>query len=165
MTAQRHKGNAAEGLKALAVIVGTAVLLVLLWLVGTAAENPGFRWTEQQKASGSAGSGGSRSEIPVCEYAKVENRHSRRRYMVVEFSVFVQARADNPQQLADLVDRHRGELTDDIRAVVAGMSPEALRDPQLVSIKREVQDCLEGVVGAGLVGEVLVPVWHCEQVR
>ena len=146
------------------MVLGTLVVLVLLWLLGAGLDNTGLPWVRREWGR-SAGQRELESEIPVCEYVKAENWYSWRRCVAVEFSVFAKAQEDGNKQLADLVDKHRSQLTDDIRAVVAGVEPEALRDPELVLVKHEVQDCLDDVVGKGLVAEVLVPVWHAQRVQ
>ena len=98
-------------------------------------------------------------EVALCEKMRVENWYSYHTCYVVNCSVFAKAKKSRRDDLAALVKQHDGLIKDKLRSVIASVNPEDIKDPHLEVVKRKLKYTMDGIVGNGLMEEILIPEW------
>lgn len=104
-------------------------------------------------------------EIQLAETFQVDNymKGSSARTMVTleVFATYLEGDGEtsNVEKVTGLVEKHRSEIRDRIRTIVASAKPNDLTDPNLEVIKRIIKSEVEKVIGEGYVQEILLPQW------
>ena len=98
------------------------------------------------------------SEVQVVEF-KALNRANGRTFLY-DVSIYVVIKSDQEQRVRDIFKDKKALIEDRIRTIIAESDPEKLGgggEPGLETLRRQVKYQLDGIVGDGVIDEVLVP--------
>lgn len=105
--------------------------------------------------------GGRSPEVYLCENMTVVNWLNWRRGVAVNLSVTAKTDKQHRAELARLVDRHAGQIKDNIRVVVGSLRPEHIRDPHLRYVKANIRLGLpQEIHDKKLIQDIFIPEWH-----
>lgn len=105
------------------------------------------------------------AEIQLAESFQVDNymKGSSTRTMVTleVFASYLEGEGEdsNVEKVTLLVEKHRSEIRDRIRTIVASAKPNDLTDPNLEVIKRIIKSEIEKIIGEDYLQEILLPKW------
>jgi flagellar basal body-associated protein FliL len=115
-----------------------------------------------EKGEGKQGEKGSADnktvEVEVADF-KALNRANGRTFLY-DVSIYVVTKARNEQRVKDKFKDNKALIEDRIRTIIAESDPEKLgggSEPGLETLRRQVKYQLDGIVGEGVIDEVLVP--------
>jgi flagellar basal body-associated protein FliL len=97
-------------------------------------------------------------EVSVVDF-KALNRSSGRTFLY-DVSIYVVIKADKEQKVKDTFKDGKALIEDRIRTIIAESDPEKLgggSEPGLETLRRQVKYQLDGIVGEGVIDEVLIP--------
>lgn len=97
-------------------------------------------------------------EVQVSDF-KALNRANGRTFLY-DVSIYVVTKAENEQRVKDKFKDNKALIEDRIRTIIAESDPEKLgggSEPGLETLRRQVKYQLDGIVGEGVIDEVLVP--------
>lgn len=97
-------------------------------------------------------------EVEVADF-KALNRTNGRTFLY-DVSIYVVTKADSEQRVKDKFKDNKALIEDRIRTIIAESDPEKLgggSEPGLETLRRQVKYQLDGIVGEGVIDEVLVP--------
>jgi flagellar basal body-associated protein FliL len=97
-------------------------------------------------------------EVQVADF-KALNRANGRTFLY-DVSIYIVTRAENEQRVKDKFKDNKALIEDRIRTIIAESDPEKLGggpEPGLETLRRQVKYQLDGIVGEGVIDEVLVP--------
>jgi flagellar basal body-associated protein FliL len=116
----------------------------------------------EDKGDGKHGGKGSTDkktvEVQVSDF-KALNRTNGRTFLY-DVSIYVVTRAENEERVKDKFKDNKALIEDRIRTIIAESDPEKLgggSEPGLETLRRQVKYQLDGIVGEGVIDEVLVP--------
>ena len=110
------------------------------------------------KHSGKGAADAKTVEVQVSDF-KALNRANGRTFLY-DVSIYVVTRAENEQRVKDKFKDNKALIEDRIRTIIAEGDPEKLgggSEPGLETLRRQVKYQLDGIVGEGVIDEVLVP--------
>ena len=99
-------------------------------------------------------------EVPICENINVVNWYAYHRSANINCTIYAQSSNEQHLELRQRLQERRGAVDDAIRTVISNATLEDIYDPQLSSVKTQLQSQMERIVGGGLVEEILIPKWH-----
>ena len=91
---------------------------------------------------------------------QVDNYMAGRTRMIVTLEVAAKVEQTNKEKLDQNVSEHSKEILNSVRILVSSAQPDQIKDPKLEVVKRKIKSGVEEIVGAGLIEEVLLPVWQ-----
>jgi flagellar basal body-associated protein FliL len=97
-------------------------------------------------------------EVQVSDF-KALNRTNGRTFLY-DVSIYVVTGAKNEERVKDKFKDNKALIEDRIRTIIAESDPEKLgggSEPGLETLRRQVKYQLDGIVGEGMIDEVLVP--------
>ena len=97
-------------------------------------------------------------DVEVADF-KALNRTNGRTFLY-DVSIYVVTKADSEQRVKDKFKDNKALIEDRIRTIIAESDPEKLgggSEPGLETLRRQVKYQLDGIVGEGVIDEVLVP--------
>lgn len=102
-------------------------------------------------------------EISMLERFRVPNDRSGRLY-IYDFDVAVKTPGAREEEATKLVNTRKREISDRVARIVRAADPPVLREPELKTLRTQMQQAIGEVVGdPSLIVEVLIP--HCVPVR
>lgn len=98
-------------------------------------------------------------ELVELEVAKIRAQNERsQRQMVYSIEVVVTATEDNEEKLNEILQRRKAAIQDRLTQVVRGAEPDRFSEPDLRTLRKQIQTELGAVVGdEKLIHEVLIP--------
>lgn len=99
-------------------------------------------------------------EVVLVQDFRVGNYVAGRSQITVTLEVTAKVDKSKEAELVARVTKHKTEIKDTIRTLIASAEPSNLKDPKLQVVKREIKAGLEKIVGEGLLDEILLPVWR-----
>jgi flagellar basal body-associated protein FliL len=88
--------------------------------------------------------------------AKLPNIQSGKIYMY-DLQVVVKVLEKNKEKITDLFAEKEAEIRDHVRTIIASADPQALAEPGLETLRRQINYQLEQDLGKELIKEVLLP--------
>ena len=95
------------------------------------------------------------AEIKLIE-ARLPNLQGGKLY-IYQFQAVVKVTEKDKKKVTELIAEKEFEIKDQIRTIVASSDPEALSEPGLETLRRQVMHQLEEDLGKDLIKEVLIP--------
>ena len=103
------------------------------------------------------------AEIDVLRQFKVPNDKRGRMY-IYDFDVVLKVPSSREEDATKLVEKRKGEISDRVARIVRGADPGVLHEPELKSLRMQLQHAIGEVVGdPDIIIEVLIP--RCVPVR
>lgn len=97
-------------------------------------------------------------EVQVVDFKALNRANGR--MMLYSTSIFVVTKAENEEKVKDKFKDNKALIEDRIRTIIAESDPEKLdgaSEPGLETLRRQVKYQLDGILGDGVIEEVLVP--------
>jgi flagellar basal body-associated protein FliL len=97
-------------------------------------------------------------EVQVVDFKALNRANGR--MMLYSTSIFVVTKAENEDKVKDKFKDNKALIEDRIRTIIAESDPEKLdgaSEPGLETLRRQVKYQLDGILGDGVIEEVLVP--------
>ena len=102
-------------------------------------------------------------EIEMLDHFRVPNDRSGRLY-IYDFDVAMKTPGGREEEVKKIVTDRKREISDRVARIVRGADPPVLREPELKTLRTQLQQSLGEVMGdPGLIVEVLIP--RCVPVR
>jgi flagellar basal body-associated protein FliL len=100
------------------------------------------------------------AEVMLVQDFQVDNYMAGRSRMIVTLEVAAKVESINKEKLEQSVSGHSKEILNAVRVLVSSAQPDQIKDPKLEVIKRKVKNCVEEIVGEGMIQEILMPIWQ-----
>jgi flagellar basal body-associated protein FliL len=98
------------------------------------------------------------TEIQVVDFKALNRANGRS--ILYSISIFVVTKADHEDTVKDKFKDNKALIEDRVRTIIAESDPEKLdgaSEPGLETLRRQVKYQLDGILGDGVIDEVLVP--------
>ena len=97
-------------------------------------------------------------EVALAEQT-VDNYTVGKTKMVVSLEIVATVESEQKEELAKQVERHKNEIMNAVREVVASAEPSQIKDPKVEVIRRQLKAQIETIVGEGMIKEIITPSW------
>ena len=98
------------------------------------------------------------AEIPVVDFKALNRANGHT--ILYSVSIFVTTKAEFEDKVKDKFKENKALIEDRVRTIIAESDPEKLdgaAEPGLETLRRQVKYQLDGILGDGVIDEVLVP--------
>ena len=145
------------GLK-IAIVAAVVVLLEIGTVVGTLKMAGGPRTVvAEPPASKPAEPIEKDAEVKLFEAKSLPNIQSGRLFLY-QFQAVAKVKETNKEKVTAAFAEKDFEIRDQMRTIIASSTPEALNEPGLETLRRQVLYQLEQDIGKDLIKEILIPV-------
>lgn len=116
--------------------------------------------SEKSGEKGGEGTGGGVDpkgpvEIQLVDF-RAPNKQSGRTFLY-DVAIYVTTKTANQDKVKELISGRDALIKDRVRTIIAEIDPEKLNEPGLETLRRQVKNQLDQIVGENLIDEVLVP--------
>jgi len=166
--AKESKGGAGGMLTKTPVLLGgvmvveaAALLIGFHFLAGRPQQASAAELAKLENSEGKGAKNAEKSksvEVPVADF-KALNRANGRTFLY-DVSIYVTTKPEYEQRITDAFKENKALIEDRIRTIVAESDPEKLgggSEPGLETLRRQIKYQLDGIVGEGIIDQVLVP--------
>ena len=144
------------------MVIEAAVLFAgFKFLGGRPQTAAGAELVADEKGEGHDGKGKSDKktvEVPVLDFKALNGANGHT--FLFDVSIVIVTKADNESKVKDKFKDNKALIEDRVRTIIAESDPEKLgggSEPGLETLRRQVKYQLDGIVGEGVIEEVLVP--------
>jgi flagellar basal body-associated protein FliL len=143
------------------MVIEAAVLFAGFKFLGSKPQAaPGAEMVSAEGDKAGKGKAGEKKtvEIQVVDFKALNRANGRS--ILYSTSIFVVTKADNEDRVKESFKDNKALIEDRIRTIIAESDPEKLdgaSEPGLETLRRQVKYQLDGILGDGVIEEVLVP--------
>ena len=160
LTDEEQKPKSSMPLKMIIIIASVFLLeagaVSLFWIMhGAPDATDAITQTEENSREGLA-------EILLAESFQVDNymkgKSTRTMVTLEVFATYLEGEdLVNVEKVTLLVEKHRSEIRDRIRTIIASANPADLTDPKLEVVKRIIKNEVGNIIGQEYLQEILLP--------